>query len=77
MIIKSLNSRIEVGIGAQLLAEGTPANKIIFTSRFDDRYGAGGTFDTNNDGNTNPGAGQLGRHRRATIVFDSALTRPS
>ncbi|MGN6136727.1 MAG: hypothetical protein ACTHOU_19780, partial [Aureliella sp.] len=76
IILKSLNSRIEVGIGAQLLAEGTPENKIIFTSRFDDRYGAGGTFDTNNDGNTNPGAGNWGgiiARQMSSLSIDSAL----
>ena len=36
--------------GAQLIAEGTAGREIIFTSRSDDRYGAGGTFDTNGDG---------------------------
>ncbi|WP_173405146.1 Ig-like domain-containing protein, partial [Novipirellula maiorica] len=32
-----------------LLAEGDEGNEVIFTSRADDRYGAGGTFDTNGD----------------------------
>lgn len=50
IIVKLANSRIEVGFGAQLIAEGTPDHPIIFTSRFDDAYGAGGTFDTTNDG---------------------------
>ncbi|MEZ6135388.1 MAG: tandem-95 repeat protein [Pirellulaceae bacterium] len=75
-IVKTLGSRIEVGMGAQLLAEGTPQNKVIFTSRYDDRYGAGGTFDTNNDGTAQqpaPGdwGGLLARHL-STISVDSA-----
>ena len=36
-------------MGAQLIAEGTADRPIVFTSRFDDRYGAGGTFDTSSD----------------------------
>ncbi|WP_231615288.1 tandem-95 repeat protein [Novipirellula artificiosorum] len=48
-VVKLRGSRIEVGFGAQLLAEGTESHPIIFTSVFDDRYGAGGTFDSNND----------------------------
>ncbi|HVU85765.1 MAG TPA: NF038122 family metalloprotease [Pirellulales bacterium] len=46
VIVKSNNSRIEVGMGAQLIAEGTSAKPIIFTSLFDDTYGAGGVFAT-------------------------------
>ncbi|WP_197171062.1 tandem-95 repeat protein [Novipirellula aureliae] len=49
MVIKMRSARIEVGHGAQLLAEGTSAEPIVFTSVFDDRFGAGGTFDSNND----------------------------
>ena len=49
VVIKSAGSRIEVGISAQLIAEGTSSKPIVFTSRKDDRYGAGTTFDTNND----------------------------
>ncbi len=77
IVVKSLGSRIEVGIGAQLLAEGTPENRVIFTSRFDDRYGAGGTFDTNNDGTTNtPGPGDWGgllARQLSSISVDAAL----
>ena len=56
LITKLTGSRIELGRGTQLLAEGTPSNPIIFTSSFDDRFGAGGTFDTNNDNQTANGA---------------------
>lgn len=77
VVIKSTGSRIEVGIGAQLIAEGTADRKIIFTSRADDRFGAGGTFDTNgNQTSTNPGSGDWGglvaRHL-SSISIDNAL----
>jgi hypothetical protein len=49
VVVKLDNARIEVEIGAQFLAEGLEGQEVIFTSRFDDRYGAGGTFDTNDD----------------------------
>ncbi len=48
-IVKLENARVETTFGAQFLAEGTEGQNIIFTTRLDDRYGAGGTFDTNND----------------------------
>ncbi len=50
IIVKLEGARIESTFGAQLIAEGTPGREIIFTSRSDDRFGAGGTFDTNADG---------------------------
>ena len=49
-IIKIEGARIEFGQSTQLLAEGTDGNRIVFTSKQDDRFGAGGTFDTNNNG---------------------------
>jgi hypothetical protein len=60
MIIKLEGARIELGHSTQLLAEGVDGSRIVFTSRQDDRFGAGGTFDTNNNGlngatNTRPG----------------------
>ena len=48
-IVKLEGGRIEVTKGAQLIAEGLEGREILFTSRADDRFGAGGTFDTNND----------------------------
>ncbi len=36
-----------------VIAEGTTELPVIFTSKLDDTYGAGGTFDTNNNGTTN------------------------
>ena len=49
VIMKLRGSRIEMGQGTQLLAEGKLQSPIVFTSSLDDRFGAGGTFDTNND----------------------------
>lgn len=51
VVVKLQGSRIELGQGTQLLAEGTQQNPVVFTSTLDDRFGAGGTFDTNNDNN--------------------------
>ncbi|MFG0262763.1 MAG: PPC domain-containing protein, partial [Novipirellula sp. JB048] len=48
-VVKLRGARFELGYGTQLLAEGTENNPVVFTSVFDDRFGAGGTFDTNND----------------------------
>ncbi|OUX51604.1 MAG: hypothetical protein CBE43_02735, partial [Rhodopirellula sp. TMED283] len=58
VIMKLRGSRIEMGQGTQLLAEGNLQSPIVFTSSLDDRFGAGGTFDTNNDNNleTSPAA---------------------
>lgn len=49
IIVKLDDARIETGYGAQLIAEGTAGKQVLFTSAADDRYGAGGTFDTNGD----------------------------
>lgn len=46
VIIKSQGSRIETTLGAQVIAEGDIDNPVVFTSIYDRRYGAGGTFDT-------------------------------
>jgi VCBS repeat-containing protein len=77
VVIKSQGARIEIGIGAQLIAEGTSSKPVVFTSRKDDRYGAGVTFDTNNDGvASTPAAGDwsgiLARHA-SSLNIDSAL----
>ncbi len=55
-IVKLTGSRIELGQGVQVLAEGTASLPIVFTSVRDDRFGAGGSFDTNNDNDTTAGA---------------------
>ena len=49
LVVKLRGTRIEFGQGTQLLAEGLPSNPIVLVSSQDDRFGAGGTFDTNND----------------------------
>lgn len=46
IVTKSNNARIELEMGTQLLAEGTVDQPIIFTSLYDTRFGAGGTFKT-------------------------------
>lgn len=50
IVLKSNGSRIEVQMGANLTAEGSSGNEVIFTSLHDDRFGFGGTFDTNGNG---------------------------
>jgi len=61
LIVKMQGSRIEVELGAQLIAEGRAATQVVFTSLSDDRYGAGGVFDTTNDGSQSaPAAGDWG-----------------
>ncbi|QDS92515.1 Dockerin type I repeat protein [Roseimaritima multifibrata] len=57
IVIKGSDVRIETGFGADLIAEGTEGRPVIFTSRSDDRYGAGGTFDTDLNGFTEGAAG--------------------
>ena len=48
VVLKLQGARIELERGgSQLLVEGTPFQSVIFTSIGDNRYGAGGTFDTN------------------------------
>jgi VCBS repeat-containing protein len=77
IVAKMLGGRIEVGIGATLLAEGSESKPIVFTSRRDDRYGAAGTFDTNNDGaattpNLGDWSGIVSRHL-GTLSIDTVL----
>ena len=50
LIAKLEGARIELGHSTQLLAEGVDGGRIVLTSKQDDRFGAGGTFDTNNNG---------------------------
>ncbi len=57
MVLKFRGTRLEFGQGTQLLAEGTDSQPIIFTSYADDRFGSGGTFDTNNDSDSPSGSG--------------------
>lgn len=89
VVIKSQGGRIEVGIGATMLAEGTVAKPIVFTSRRDDRYGAAGSlaslaearegFDTNNDGSASVGvagnwAGIISRHLGEVSIDNAVIT---
>ncbi len=66
IIVKSDGARIEAGIGAQIIAEGTVEQNIIFTSIDDERFGAGGTFNTPNS--TDVGRASAGDW--AGIYFD-------
>ncbi|MCA9168318.1 MAG: pre-peptidase C-terminal domain-containing protein, partial [Planctomycetales bacterium] len=60
-VVKLDGANIEASLGGALYAEGTDGHDIIFTSVRDDRYGAGSTFDTRNDGaNTSPTPGDWG-----------------
>ena len=52
LVMKFNGTRIELQNSTQLLAEGLARDTIVMTSFADDRFGAGGTFDTNNDDNT-------------------------
>ncbi|MCY3007182.1 MAG: Ig-like domain-containing protein [Planctomycetota bacterium] len=79
IVAKLLGTRIEVGIGAAMIAEGTESKPVIFTSRLDDRYGAGGTFDTNNDSTATTGAagnwsGILARHMSELSLDHAVVT---
>ena len=56
LVLKLRGSRIELGFSTTFLAEGLESNPIVLTSSLDDRFGAGGTFDTNNDNDTAVGA---------------------
>ncbi|MCA9211178.1 MAG: hypothetical protein KDA55_22620, partial [Planctomycetales bacterium] len=47
-IVKFDGARIETRMGGQLVAEGHVGHEIVFTSLQDDRYGAGGSYDTSN-----------------------------
>lgn len=49
VVVKLNAGAIETTFGADLYAEGVGGSSVVFTSLFDDRYGGGGTFDTNNN----------------------------
>lgn len=79
LVIKLDSARIEAGVGADFYAEGIDGKPVVFTSRLDDEYGAGGTFDTNNDGSNGvpqPGgwAGLVFR-QGSTASLDHAIVR--
>jgi hypothetical protein len=59
--VKLDGARIETTMSAQLIAEGVDGHRVVFTSVLDDRFGAGGTFDTTSDGQENtPAPGDWG-----------------
>ncbi|MFM7070561.1 MAG: hypothetical protein ACKO38_02030, partial [Planctomycetota bacterium] len=60
MIVKLSGAGISTAMGGQLLAEATDGLETVFTSLADDRYGAGGTFRTRNDGASNTEFDKLG-----------------
>lgn len=75
-IIKNQGARIQLGFGSTLLAEGLDGNEVIFTARSDDRFGAGGTFDTDgNGGSTGSPADWPGIYAEPTsrLSIDHAL----
>ena len=49
-IVKLNGAGIETSFGSQLIAEGLDGNEVVFTSLLDNRYGAGGTFETSDQG---------------------------
>ena len=57
VVLKLLDAHIEVQPDGQLIAEGTDADPVVITSLYDTTYGAGGTFDTDNEPSkaANPG----------------------
>lgn len=69
VIVKLDGSRIETESGAQLIAEGTPTQPVILTSLNDDTVGAGGTFDTSNNGKTTATAGDW-----SSLYFEATST---
>ncbi len=81
LVMKFRGSRIELGQGTQFLAEGLTSDPVVFTSSLDDRFGAGGTFDTNNDrdlfnGNLPPSLGDwsgIYAGPTAVVSFDNAV----
>ncbi len=75
-IVKLRGARIELGQGTQLLAEGLPGLPVVFTSVADDRYGAGGSFDTNND-STSTGSGLTASRGEWAGIFASPTSNVS
>ncbi len=61
VIVKLDDVRIELELGtSQLIAEGHFHDRVIFTSLGDNRFGAGGTFDTNGNQPDGAAAGDWG-----------------
>ncbi|MBW3540073.1 MAG: hypothetical protein KY476_07380, partial [Planctomycetes bacterium] len=81
-IMKLGAARIEGEHGhSNFIAEGTTAHPVVLTSIFDDRYGRGGTFDTNDDGNFwlpgNPDSAQSPNPRDWGGIILNAASRAS
>ncbi len=74
IVVKSQTSRIEATFGADFYAEGVDGREVIFTSKQDDRYGAGGTFDTNNDGIAGQGGASPVAGEWGGLVFGQGST---
>jgi hypothetical protein len=85
-VIKNRGSRIEVMNGGVLMAEGTASRPIIMTSINDNRYGAGGTFDTAGNSGTKlsqpgdwggifVGHGSTGSLDQARLSFAGGINR--
>ncbi|MCU0876166.1 MAG: GEVED domain-containing protein [Pirellulaceae bacterium] len=74
IIIKSDGARIDVGIGTNFIAEGFAGQEIVFTSLADDRYGAGSTFDTNNDSPRLPAAPTVATLRQGSASQNEQQT---
>ncbi len=75
LVIKLQGARIEAAFGSDFYAEGADGQEIIFTSRLDDTFGAGGTFDSNNDGGAGqPGAGTPTAGDWGGLVFRQGST---
>ncbi|MCO8123946.1 GEVED domain-containing protein [Stieleria sp. TO1_6] len=76
-VLKVDSARIEARFGANLIAEGTSGNPVVITSLEDQRYGAGGTFDTGDrgvNGELNPGDwGGLYIGHGSTANIDNAV----
>jgi hypothetical protein len=56
VIVKIDGSRIDALPGSHFVAEGTTESPVVFTSLTDQRFGAGGTFDTRNAGGETVGS---------------------
>ena len=61
VVVKLQNARIELERGAaELIAEGHPTQRVTFTNLGDNRFGAGGTFNTNGNLPDGYGPGRWG-----------------
>jgi hypothetical protein len=74
IIVKSDGARIDVGNGANLIAEGFAGQEVVFTSLADDRYGAGSSFDTNNDSPRLPASPTVATTRQGSATQNELQT---